>query len=87
MDLFTRKLRPVDEMMRDPNFHLKVGRLIGAAEMAGHVLTQTEEYPAAVKNVGEQLAYVSDWFFVMEKVTSKGEKFSEADTRISSPRK
>ena len=83
MDFFTKKLKPVHEMTADPDFSYKVGRLIGSAEMAGHILVQSSDPNA--KHIGEQLTHVVDWFFVMEKV--KGEKFSEADTRVGSTRK
>lgn len=84
MEFFTKKLRPMDELMKDPDFHLKVGRLIGASEMAGHVLAQSSDPNS--KHVGEQLSFVADWFFTMEKV-KKEVVISEADTRIGSPRK
>ena len=84
MEFFTKKLRPMEELMKDPDLHLKIGRLIGAAEMAGYVLVQSTD--AAAKNVGQQLSYVADWFFIMEKV-KKGDIVSEADTRVGSPRK
>lgn len=66
MDFFVKKLKPVHEMTADPDFSYKVGRLIGAAEMAGHILSKNSD-PAA-KHIGEQLAVVVDWFFVAEKV-------------------
>ena len=69
-NLFTKKLKPAEEMMRDPDFHLRIGRLVGAAEMAGHVLTHTDN--AQQKFLGEQLAFVADWFFVTEKGDKSG---------------
>ena len=52
-------------MEKDPDYDLRVGRLLGAAEMAGHVLSKksNEDY----KFVGEQLSFMADWFFVHDK--------------------
>jgi hypothetical protein len=56
-----RQLKPVHKLAEDPDLTLRMGRLIGAAEMAGHILTQTTD--PNYKHVGEQLAFVADWFF------------------------
>lgn len=41
MGLFSRD-RTVSEMALDPEFLFRVGRLLGATEMAGHILAQSE---------------------------------------------
>ena len=65
-EVFSKRLRPTDEMIKDPDFHLRIGRLVGAAEMAGHVLSHEES--AQAKHVGEHLQFVADWFFVNESL-------------------
>ena len=59
-----RRVKPMNEMLQDPDFSLRIGRLIGASEMAGYVLTRVEN--PDYKHVGEQLAFVAEWFFVKE---------------------
>ena len=63
--LFNKRLKSASEMDKDPDFHLRVGRLIGASEMASVQLSKPEN--AEFKHIGEQLSFVADWFFVHDK--------------------
>lgn len=56
-----RRLRPLDDLIRDPDFPIRVGRLIGAAEMTAHLAQLKED--AETKAMGEKLAVINDWFF------------------------
>jgi hypothetical protein len=59
--LFSRKPKRFDEMVTDSVFPYQVGRLVGSAEMAGHLLT-SQEHPD-VKQIGERLLAQVNWFY------------------------
>jgi len=59
--VFSRRPRPIDEMMRDPNFPYVVGRLMGAAEMSAHWMSAQED--PQTQEMGRKLADVVGWFF------------------------
>lgn len=57
-----RKFRALNELLSDPNFPIRVGRLIGASEMVSHYLLLKENDPEA-KEMGKRLQDINDWFF------------------------
>jgi hypothetical protein len=62
-----RKPKDFEKLSADPVFHYQMGRLVGAAEMAGQLLTNQEN--PDVKQIGNNLNHVVGWFF--EPSTSK----------------
>jgi hypothetical protein len=60
-NLFRRRNRSLDELLRDPNFPYHVGRLMGAAEMTSHWLTTREDKDA--QQMGYRLSGIVSWFF------------------------
>jgi hypothetical protein len=56
-----RKPKDFDKLSADPVFHYQMGRLVGAAEMAGQLLTNQEN--PDVKQIGNNLNNVVGWFF------------------------
>jgi len=48
-------------MLTDPDFVFRIGRLHGAAEQTGVLLTKQEN--PDVKTLGENLTAQADWFF------------------------
>jgi hypothetical protein len=66
-----RRPRPVDQLMVDQRFSYQMGRLVGAAEMAGQLLT-TQDNPD-VQKIGANLTAVVGWFF---------EDGAEASTKV-----
>ena len=59
--LMLRRPRRFETLSSDPQFVYQMGRLVGAAEMAGRLLT-TQEQPD-VQKIGENLTAVVAWFF------------------------
>jgi len=56
-----RKPKPFDNLASDPAFPYQMGRLVGAAEMAGQLLTHQEN--PDIKQIGDNLNHVVGWFF------------------------
>jgi len=56
-----RKAKTIDEMLEDRGFPYHVGQLIGAAEMASHMLQNHPE--GDVQRIGTKLGEVVNWFF------------------------
>jgi len=61
VSILYRKPKPLNMLMRDPAFPYQVGRLVGAAEMAGQLLLHQEHPDTNV--IGTNLATVVGWFF------------------------
>lgn len=59
-----RRFRPVDELVADPSYLLMLGRIVGAAQLAGVVLSMRDD--PELKAIGDKLAALSDWFFEAE---------------------
>jgi hypothetical protein len=59
--MIARKARSLSDLTADPGFHYHVGQLIGAMQMASHVLTMHDD--AEVQEVGRRLYEASGWFF------------------------
>ena len=57
-----RKPRPQEELVNDPGLPFQLWRLVGACEMAAHVLSMREDEEA--KAIGVKLTGISDWFFI-----------------------
>lgn len=62
--MFSRKARPLDELLKDPHFPYQVGRLIGASEMVSHWLELQKDETA--QEMGRKLGTVVDWYFEEE---------------------
>jgi hypothetical protein len=58
---FGRKAKSIDEMIEDRTFIWHIGQLIGAAEMASHMLSNHPE--GDVQRIGDKLGEVVTWFF------------------------
>jgi len=56
-----RKAKEFGTLVDDSTFPFHVGQLIGAAEMASHVLKRHED--AQMQHLGQKLAEVVNWFF------------------------
>jgi hypothetical protein len=56
-----RKARPVEEFVNDKAFGYQLGVMVGAMQMAGHVLTLHED--EKVHEIGKRLYEASSWFF------------------------
>jgi len=54
------RLRP--RLVEDPSFHLQVGRLVGAAEMAATLLSVGKLSAQELGDVGARLGMVTSWF-------------------------
>jgi hypothetical protein len=50
------------KMAEDPSFHLQVGRLVGASEMAATLLMVGKLSAQELGDVGVRLQKVTDWF-------------------------
>jgi hypothetical protein len=53
-------------MAEDPSFHLQVGRLVGASEMAAALLMVGKLSAQELGDVGVRLQKVTDWFLVRD---------------------
>jgi len=56
-----RKAKTFDQLLADSKFPYQMGRLVGACEMAGQLLT-TQDTPD-VQRIGANLNSVVAWFF------------------------
>lgn len=62
-------------MVEDPDFHLNVGRLVGAAELAAVQLQAEEPLTVAQLNfIGRRIDHVVEWFLDREKDKDTEEK-------------
>jgi hypothetical protein len=60
------RLRPYRKMVEDPSFHLQVGRLVGASEMAAALLLVGKLSAQELADVGARLQSVTNWFLVRD---------------------
>ena|GEM_PF-2136089 len=56
------RLRPYRKLVEDPSFHLQVGRLVGASEMAATLLLVGKLSAQELADVGARLQGVTAWF-------------------------
>lgn len=61
------RLRPYRKMVEDPGFHLQVGRLVGASEMAAALLLVGKLSAQELADVGARLQSVTDWFLIRDE--------------------
>jgi hypothetical protein len=61
MRWLTGSPRPHDELLHDANLPYQLGRLVGAATMAAHLLGQRDD--PEVKAIGDKLAEIVGWFY------------------------
>lgn len=63
------RLRPASKLVQDPGFHLQVGRLVGASEMAATLLLVGKLSAQELGDVGERLQSVTAWFLEYDPKT------------------
>lgn len=71
------RLRPYSKLVEDPSFHLQVGRLVGASEMAATLLMVGKLSAQELADVGIRLQDVTNWFL---------ERGPESASSASSPK-
>lgn len=65
--------KPIDEVVMHPNFPYRMGRLIGAAELAAFWMSIQED--EETRRMGARLGNVASWFFKDETWKDPAETF------------
>jgi hypothetical protein len=71
----------MSDILEDPALPFMIGRLVGASEMASHLMRVATTTDEALAKQGELLQKVVDWFFDPAHTPT-----SEQDTKIIPPR-
>jgi hypothetical protein len=56
-------MKPMNDILEDPGLPFMIGRLVGSAEMASHLMRDHMATDTALMRQGELLQAVCDWFF------------------------
>ncbi|HEY1247742.1 MAG TPA: hypothetical protein VGE97_02020 [Nitrososphaera sp.] len=67
----------MSDILEDPALPFMIGRLVGASEMASHLMRTASTTDEALARQGELLQKVCDWFFDPQHTPT-----SEQDTQI-----
>lgn len=83
MSIFGRKPKTYGEMVADPAFVYQIGRLVGSAEMASNLLSDSSDPHS--QSIGAYLSDTVSWFFRADSnLTTRPS--SEPTTLVRPPR-